>query len=142
MIEPVDPFQRRVDRFEVSPRSALVNDFRLEKTDDGFGERIVVRIADAAHRRLRTCLRQTLGVADRQILAAAIAVMHDTPFVIDVFARRIIGWRVARSMHAELVVDALEQALWSRSGVEDIATGRSATARRSARSRTARGGGR
>jgi transposase InsO family protein len=36
-------------------------------------------------------------------------------FVIDVFARRIIGWRVARSMHAELVLDALEQALWSRS---------------------------
>ena len=33
-------------------------------------------------------------------------------FVIDVFARRIIGWRVARSMHAELVLDALEQALW------------------------------
>lgn len=35
-------------------------------------------------------------------------------FVIDVFARRIIGWRVARSMHTELVLDALEQALWSR----------------------------
>jgi transposase InsO family protein len=31
-------------------------------------------------------------------------------FVIDVFAQRIIGWRVARSMRAELVLDALEQA--------------------------------
>jgi transposase InsO family protein len=41
-------------------------------------------------------------------------------FVIDVFARRIIGWRVARSMHAELVLDALEQALWSRSGIEGV----------------------
>lgn len=28
--------------------------------------------------------------------------------------RRIIGWRVARSMHSELVLDALEQAIWSR----------------------------
>jgi transposase InsO family protein len=35
-------------------------------------------------------------------------------FVIDVFARRIVGWRVARSMHTELVLDALEQALWAR----------------------------
>jgi putative transposase len=34
--------------------------------------------------------------------------------VIDVFARRIIGWRVARSMRTELVLDALEQAIWSR----------------------------
>jgi putative transposase len=35
-------------------------------------------------------------------------------FVIDVFARRIVGWRVSRSMHTELVLDALEQALHSR----------------------------
>jgi transposase InsO family protein len=34
--------------------------------------------------------------------------------VIDVYARRIVGWRVARSMHTDLVLDALEQALWSR----------------------------
>jgi len=31
--------------------------------------------------------------------------------VIDVFSRRIIGWRVARSMRADLVLDALDQAL-------------------------------
>ena len=41
-------------------------------------------------------------------------------FVIDVFARRIIGWRVARSMHTELVLDALEQALWARSGAKGV----------------------
>lgn len=35
-------------------------------------------------------------------------------FVIDVFARRIIGWRVARSMEALFVLDALEQALAQR----------------------------
>ena len=29
-------------------------------------------------------------------------------------------WRVARSMHAELVLDALEQALWSRSGIKGV----------------------
>jgi putative transposase len=35
-------------------------------------------------------------------------------FVIDVFARMIVGWRVSRSMHTELVLDALEQALHAR----------------------------
>ncbi|MEJ8676948.1 IS3 family transposase [Chromobacterium amazonense] len=35
-------------------------------------------------------------------------------FVIDVFARFIVGWRVSRSMHTEFVLDALEQALWAR----------------------------
>jgi transposase InsO family protein len=35
-------------------------------------------------------------------------------FIIDVFSRMIVGWRVATSMSAELVLDALEQALWAR----------------------------
>ena len=35
-------------------------------------------------------------------------------FVIDVFARRIVGWRVSRSMHTDFVLDALEQALHDR----------------------------
>lgn len=36
-------------------------------------------------------------------------------FVIDVFARRIVGWRVSRSMTTGFVLDALEQALYARS---------------------------
>jgi transposase InsO family protein len=35
-------------------------------------------------------------------------------FVIDAFARRIVGWRVSRSARAEFVLDALEQALHDR----------------------------
>ncbi|WP_141846117.1 IS3 family transposase [Lapillicoccus jejuensis] len=35
-------------------------------------------------------------------------------FVIDAFARRIIGWRCGSSMSTQLVLDALEQAVWSR----------------------------
>ena len=34
--------------------------------------------------------------------------------VIDVFARRIVGWRVSSSMHTDFVLDALEQALYAR----------------------------
>jgi putative transposase len=39
---------------------------------------------------------------------------------VDVFARRIVGWRVARTMRTDLVLDALEQALWSRTGTEGL----------------------
>ena len=35
-------------------------------------------------------------------------------FVIDVFARCIVGWRVSASMQTEFVLDALEQALYAR----------------------------
>lgn len=35
-------------------------------------------------------------------------------FVIDVFARRIVGWRVSHSMRTDFVLDALEQALYAR----------------------------
>jgi putative transposase len=35
-------------------------------------------------------------------------------FVIDTFARRIVGWRVSRTAHAGFVLDALEQALHDR----------------------------
>jgi transposase InsO family protein len=35
-------------------------------------------------------------------------------FVVDVFSRLIVGWRVSTSMSADLTLDALEQALWAR----------------------------
>lgn len=42
-------------------------------------------------------------------------------FVIDVFARRIVGWRVSSSMHTDFVLDALEQALYARQPERDEA---------------------
>jgi len=42
-------------------------------------------------------------------------------FVIDVFARRIVGWRVSSSMHTDFVLDALEQALYARQPERDDA---------------------
>ena len=35
-------------------------------------------------------------------------------FVIDAFARRIVGWRASTSMRSDLALDALEQALCDR----------------------------
>jgi putative transposase len=41
-------------------------------------------------------------------------------FVIDVFARRIVGWRVSSSLRTDLALDALEQAIWSRAETEGL----------------------
>ena len=41
-------------------------------------------------------------------------------FVIDVFSRRIVGWRVSNSLRTDLALDALEQALYARSDLDDL----------------------
>ena len=35
-------------------------------------------------------------------------------FIVDVYSRRIVGWKAARTMHAALVIDALNMAAWTR----------------------------
>jgi putative transposase len=68
---------------------------------------------DLVQREFRAQRPNQLWVADFTYVATWCGVVYSA-FVIDVFARRIIGWRVARSMSTDLVLDALEQAIWSR----------------------------
>lgn len=42
--------------------------------------------------------------------------VHRIAFVIDVFSRRIVGWRAATRMTTDLVLDALEHAPFTRAG--------------------------
>lgn len=35
-------------------------------------------------------------------------------FVTDAYARRILGWRVAATMATTMVLDAIEEAIWTR----------------------------
>jgi putative transposase len=77
------------------------------------------RPLDRVNRQFQSGRPNQLWVADFTYVATWSGFVY-VAFVIDVFARRIIGWRVARSMHAELVLDALEQALWSRSGIKGV----------------------
>ena len=65
-----------------------------------------------------TCPNQ-LWVADITFVATWAGFVY-VAFVIDVFARRIVGWRVANTMRTDLVLDALEQALWSRTGTQGL----------------------
>jgi putative transposase len=71
------------------------------------------RPLDRVQRVFRAGRPDELWVADFTYVATWGGFVY-AAFVIDVFARRIIGWRVARSMRADLVLDALEQALWAR----------------------------
>ena len=41
-------------------------------------------------------------------------------FILDVYSRRIVGWRVSKNMRADLVLDALEQAIWARGGPQGV----------------------
>src|SRR5258708_37391801 len=54
-----------------------MDDLGLVEAVDGFGESIVVRVADATHRRLDAGLRQAFGVSNGDVLAASITVVHE-----------------------------------------------------------------
>jgi len=71
------------------------------------------RPADLVNRQFSAERPDQLWVADITYVATWNSFVY-VAFVIDVFSRRIVGWRVASSMTTELVLDALEQALWAR----------------------------
>ena len=77
------------------------------------------RPLDRVNRQFQASRPNQLWVADFTYVATWAGFVY-VAFVIDVFARRIIGWRVARSMHTQLVLDALEQALWARAGTAGV----------------------
>lgn len=54
-----------------------------------------------------------LSVADITYVATWSGFVY-VAFVIDVFSRYIVGWRVLKHMQTDLILDALEQALWLR----------------------------
>src|ERR671935_133437 len=71
------------------------------------------RPADLVQRTFTATRPNQLWVADLTYVATWQGFVY-VPFVIDVFARRIVGWRVAPSMRTERVLDALEPAIHVR----------------------------
>lgn len=62
VIEPVDPFERRMfDRLERTPRPTPVDQLGLVEAVDRLGQGVVITVADAAVRRLDPGLCQALG---------------------------------------------------------------------------------
>ena len=71
---------------------------------------------DRVNRRFRAPRPNSLWVSDFTYVATWAGFVY-VAFVIDAYARRIVGWRVSRSAHAGFVLDALEQALHDRKPV-------------------------
>jgi putative transposase len=68
---------------------------------------------DRVNRQFKAPRPNVLWVSDFTYVATWAGFVY-VAFVIDAYARRIIGWRVSRSAHAGFVLDALEQALHDR----------------------------
>jgi len=77
------------------------------------------RPADLVQRQFVADRPNQLWVADITFVATWSGFVY-VAFVTDVFARRIVGWRVARTMRTDLVLDALEQALWARRSAQGV----------------------
>ncbi len=85
------------------------------------GKRLRTTIADDAashpmdrvNRQLRDERPNQLWVLDFSYVSTWQGWLY-VAFVIDVYARRIVGWRVSKSMTTDFVLDALEQALYAR----------------------------
>jgi transposase InsO family protein len=69
---------------------------------------------DLVNRDFKAPAPNVLWVSDFTYVATWAGFVY-VAFVIDVFARRIVGWRVSRTAHAGFVLDALEQAVHDRS---------------------------
>jgi putative transposase len=79
------------------------------------------RPADLVDRHFAAPAPNRLWIADFTYVATWSGMVY-VAFVIDAYARRILGWRAATTMRTELVLDALEQAMWARAreGVGDL----------------------
>ena len=92
--------------------SARVALCRALRTDDPAGV-----LTDRAAAVGAACSLAELGAARAPRPSAAYVA-----FVVDAYARRILGWRVASTMATSMVLDAIEQAIWTRQqeGVMDL----------------------
>ncbi len=77
------------------------------------------RPADLVDRHFEATRPNQLWVADFTYVATWRGFVY-VAFIIDVFARVIVGWRVSTSMRSEFVLDALEQALHARRPSEHL----------------------
>jgi putative transposase len=71
------------------------------------------RPADLVERVFAAAAPNRLWVADITYVSTWAGFVY-TAFIIDAFSRAIVGWRVSVSLRAELALDALEMAIWSR----------------------------
>ncbi len=97
----------------------LMSDLGIQSATRGGGKRRTTipddqldRPSDLVDRPFEADRPNQLWVADITFVATWSGFVY-VSFVIDVFSRYIVGWRVSRTMQTDLVLDALEQAIWA-----------------------------
>ena len=83
--------------------------FKTTTTSDA----TLVRPRDLVDRDFTAEVPNQLWVSDLTYVATWSGFVY-VAFVIDVFSRRIVGWRASTSLRTDLALDALEQAIWDR----------------------------
>jgi putative transposase len=78
-----------------------------------------VRPPDLVERQFAATRPNQLWVADITYVATWAGFAY-VAFVVDVFSRRIVGWRVSTSLKSDLALDALEQALHARPDADGV----------------------
>jgi transposase InsO family protein len=77
------------------------------------------RPLDLVQREFQATRPNQLWVADITYVATWAGFVY-VAFVVDVFSRSIVGWRVSSSLRSDLALDALEQALHARPGIDEL----------------------
>ena len=98
-------------------RMGLRGAVRGKETRTTIADKAAPCAADKVNRQFRAPQPNVLWVSDFTYVATWQGFVY-VALVIDVFARRIVGWRVSRTAHAGFVLDALEQALHDRRPVK------------------------
>ncbi len=97
----------------------LMDDMQLAGVVRGKRKRTTIpaevstRPADLVERNFTAAAPNALWVADLTYVSTWSGFCY-VAFVIDVFSRYIVGWRVSSSLHTDLALDALEMAIWRR----------------------------
>jgi putative transposase len=94
-------------------RMGLQGAVRGKATRTSIADKATPCPADKVNRQFRAPQPNVLWVSDVTYVATWQGFVY-VAFVIDVFARRLVGWRVSRTAHAGFVLDALEQARLDR----------------------------
>lgn len=92
---------------------ALSGAVRGKQKRTTFPAEVSPRPADLVERNFTAAAPNRLWVADLTYVSTWSGFVY-VAFVIDVFSRFIVGWRVSNSLHADLALDALEMAIWRR----------------------------
>ena len=76
-----------------------------------------LRAPDLVKRNFTATRPDALWVADFTYASAWSGIVY-VAFIIDVFSRRLVGWKASRTMTAPLVIDALNMAAWCRGNTD------------------------